>query len=159
MTKTTKYALIHFRFKLSIDRGTENYGISHFMLNHPQRGPGRGSMITGRSVHNQRIERYWRDLFVGCVSVFYHLFYHMEDSGVLEATNTLDLFCLHFVFKPYINYAMQLFVDAWSSHPLRSEGNRTPTQLSIEGMLANASSGSVVTDELYRDDYAISYHD
>ena len=38
------------------DRGRENVGISLFMLNHPQRGPGRGSMLVGRSVHNQRIE-------------------------------------------------------------------------------------------------------
>ena len=39
------------------DRGKENVGISLFMLNHPQCGPGCGSMLVGRSVHNQRIER------------------------------------------------------------------------------------------------------
>ena len=36
------------------DRGRENVGISLFMLNHPQHGPGCGSMLVGRSVHNQR---------------------------------------------------------------------------------------------------------
>ena len=44
------------------DKGSENTGISHYMLNHPERGPDRGSMITGTSVHNQRIEKLWRDL-------------------------------------------------------------------------------------------------
>ena len=39
------------------DKGDENVGISQFMLSHLNRGPGRGSMITGRSVHNQQIHK------------------------------------------------------------------------------------------------------
>ena len=44
--------------RIRTDMGTENVQIVRFMLNHPLRGPGRGSAIVGSSVHNQRIERF-----------------------------------------------------------------------------------------------------
>ena len=44
------------------DMGTENVLVAmYIILKHPHRGPGKGSMLTGRSVHNQRIECLWRD--------------------------------------------------------------------------------------------------
>ena len=44
------------------DKGKEKTDVAWFMLSHPLRGPDRGNHITGRSVHNQRIERLWRDI-------------------------------------------------------------------------------------------------
>ena len=44
------------------------------MVEHPSRGPGRGSAITGLSTHNQRIERLWRDLYTLVVHLSFILF-------------------------------------------------------------------------------------
>ena len=57
--------------RVRCDKGGENTMVSHFILNHPARGPGRRSCITGRSVHNVRIERLWRDLYNGCMHMLF----------------------------------------------------------------------------------------
>ena len=59
-------------------------GIAQYMLNHPLWGPGRASYITGRSMHNQRTECFWRNLFVGCTRFFYNLFCYIEANGILD---------------------------------------------------------------------------
>ena len=61
--------------RVRTDRCGENILIGEYMLN--SRGTGRNSIIMGRSVHNQRIECLWRDLFSGCISFFYYMFYQL----------------------------------------------------------------------------------
>ena len=60
-------------------------------------------MITGSSVHNQRIERLWRDVFRCVLSLYYQVFYYLEDCGKLDPVSEIDLFCLHFVYIRKIN--------------------------------------------------------
>ena len=56
--------------------------------------------------------------------------------GLLNVDDPTDIFILHFVFIPLINYHLHCFAEGWSNHTMRTEHNRTPLQLWISGMMA-----------------------
>ena len=116
------------------DRGGENVEVARAMLS--VRGTGRKSHITGSSVHNQRIERLWRDTFRCVGQLYYALFYDMEQCGLLDPDCEKDLFAVHYVFLPRINSQLAQFVSAWNRHPLRTESGLSPMQLFHRGILS-----------------------
>ena len=109
------------------DHGGENIDIWRYMLLH--HNYDFSCIITGSSVHNERVERLWRDVNRCVASVFAHVFRSLESNGILDPINEIDLYCLHFVFLPRINKSLTEFMQSWNNHSLSSEGSKTPYQL------------------------------
>lgn len=124
--------------KVRSDLGGENVEVWRYMIEHHSSD---GAVIVGSSVHNERIERLWRDVFRCVCSVFYTTFKQMEEDGELDPMNATDMYCLHYVFLPRINAALDAFVQSWNNHPITTEHNLTPNQLFIKGALKQNNSG------------------
>ena len=116
------------------DKGLENALIADYMIE--KRGASRCSMITGKSTHNQRIERLWRDVFTGVLSYYYKLFYFLEDEGVLDPLNPTCIAALHYVFLQSINEKLKLWMTAWSNHRMRTTGT-SPLRLWLSSEMQN----------------------
>ena len=113
--------------RIRTDHGTENIRMAEWMLNY--HGPDKKPVITGSSVHNQRIERLWVDVSSVVTSQYINLFSYMEGQLLLDPDNELHLYSLQYVFTPRINTALRIFVDQWNNHPLRTAGGKSPLQL------------------------------
>eukprot|EP00794_Sanderia_malayensis_P000833 gene833-125_t len=137
--------------RVRADHGLENVGVAKYMLQN--RGVGRGSILTGRSVHNVRVERIHGDVYKGILGHYIDIFTALEREGLLDTGSEFHLFVLHFVFLPRIHRALQEFCQQWNSHPMSTAHNSSPEQLFISGTLGNANTSlreidSILTEDL-----------
>ncbi|KAL0152614.1 hypothetical protein M9458_052337 [Cirrhinus mrigala] len=139
-----KEAVEEFGFSLRVlgDHGGENVGVARLMF--LVRGTENASFIAGKSVHNQRVERLWRDVRMCVTSVYYDILHRLEDCGLLDLSNFTHLFCCHYVFLPRIQASLDAFRDAWDNHSMRTESNLTPNQLWETGQYQNPISNPEV---------------
>jgi len=113
--------------------------------------------LTGTSVHNQRIEGLWRDVNRVLVSRFLNIFLFLEQRTILDTTSEVHLYCLHLVYLPLINEAIDEFIGQWNNHPVTTESNFSPRQLWIEGILRLRNSGYVAISDIVTQGEQLDY--
>ena len=104
-------------------------------------------MLTGKSVHNQRIEKLWRDVFVDVLSHFYELFYFLEEQNLLDSFNEIHLSALHCVYLPLINEKLIIWRNAWARHRIRT-AKYSPLKLWISGQMNNPVGIELTEEEM-----------
>ena len=114
--------------RITCDQGGENIIVSQHMLHFC--GIGR-SVLVGSSVHNQRVERIWRDMHRCVTGIFYMLFYFLEHHDLPDPINEDYLFALHYVYLPQINQVLQLFRESWNDYHMQTEGGITNSSLPV----------------------------
>uniref|UniRef100_A0A7M5XMG4 Integrase catalytic domain-containing protein n=1 Tax=Clytia hemisphaerica TaxID=252671 RepID=A0A7M5XMG4_9CNID len=139
------------------DKGKENVLVADYMIE--MRGVGRRSMITGKSTHNQRVERLWRDVYTSVLSYFYNIFDFLENENHLDSSNLVHLTALHYVYLPLINDKLRKWRTAWSTHRLRTV-NSSPQRLWVTGQITNPMGISPVdVNEFYGAEGFTDYDD
>lgn len=99
--------------KFRTDLGGENVDSWEYMVT--QHGGDESTIITGSSVHNERIERMWRDVSRSVIVPFKEIFSSLEDQTILDINNEVDLYCLHAVFTDHINASIEEFIRSWNT--------------------------------------------
>lgn len=126
-------SIIQMLLLIRSDKGGENVDVWRYTLYYHNMDSS--SVITGSSTHNQHIERLWCDVFRSVGQNFYELLYSLEDEGILDPLNDIDLFCIHFTILPKLASCLNEFVESWNHHCLSTENNLTPEQLYTIGMM------------------------
>lgn len=142
------------------DHGGKNVLVCKFMLFNQGLNPG--SFLTGRSVHNQGIERFWRDLYQSCtkyfivflgflmrlkfisltffiylvdfIQTFNKLFISMEEENILDPSSDLEIFALHVIYLPIIQNHLDEFARSWNFHGIRTTETSSSIRLFMRGI-------------------------
>ena len=99
-------------------------------------------------MHNVRVGRLHRDVYEGVLSHYVKLFTDMENEELLDPMDEEHLFCLHLVYIPQLQKALDELVFQWNSPPVSTEGNLSPEQLFITGCFADPTVDKRLPDDI-----------
>lgn len=98
------------------DYGGENVLVADFMI--CARGSYRGSILTGSSTRNQRIERLWLDVSERAVWQYRVYFWYLEEQDFIDQDDEIDRFIIQYLFMDRINKDIDIFSNSWNNHKI-----------------------------------------
>lgn len=111
---------------ISVDGGGENVLVADYMIY--QLGSDALKIVS--SVHNQRIERLWRDSTEKAMIDYMNLFADLRNEEILNIEVDEQLWLIHFLFLDLINQSLERFLQSWNNHSLRTENfHLSPNQI------------------------------
>ncbi|XP_072157211.1 uncharacterized protein [Bemisia tabaci] len=131
------------------DKGLENIGVARCMLE--RRGPETKPFITGRSIHNVRIERFWREVNK-ITERFKVLFRNLQEIEALDLNNEENFFYLQYIFIPVIQKFLSRFALRWNAYDIRTAKNTAPNILFNRGEKSPDVEGEFESSEDDSDD-------
>lgn len=78
---------------------------------------------------HHRTERLWRDVWIAVTSKYHDVLHSLEEEGLLDISDVVHLFGVHYIFVPRLRADLDVFIGGWNNHSLRTEGGLTPEQL------------------------------
>ena len=127
--------------RVQSEQGMENIGVARLMID--KFSPENVPHLTSLLVHNQRIERLWRDVATYIVQHYRDLFKFMESISILDPLNECELFALHLVYQPRLDKPLKDFISFWNNHKLRTERALTPVQIWMQGVYCSLVNNTV----------------
>jgi hypothetical protein len=117
------------------DAGMENVAIAR-LINYVN---GLKHFIIGRSVSNQRIERFWCDVYSNVIGFYHDIFTNLYLRMDHTPENT---WMLQYLFLDRINKDLTVFINAWNAHSMSTCKGRSPDKRYI--ILSNITVGELL---------------
>lgn len=94
------------------DAGTENVLMRDLQRalrhDHNDNMSGRNSFLIGRSVANQRIERFWGTLKTNFTHYWRNHFRDLQDTGVLDVSSPIHIECVRFCYLSIVQHQLDM---------------------------------------------------
>lgn len=106
---------------IRVDGGTENRLMLrvHAILRETEDNGLPNPYFIGRSVHNQRIERWWLFLRTHFTQFWMEVFTEMVNLQIYDSSKEIDYQLLQFCFTPVLRNNLKDVVDYWNGHKVR----------------------------------------
>ena len=73
-----------------------------------------------------------------------------------QQTSLICSVCITFFAQELTINILSLFVEAWNHHPLRTEGNWTPQQIWVNGMISQDNAENTAVRDIFEEDMQVS---